>query len=197
METLVRGHWKNIATADAENAGDGTISAVVAIAAAPTEIWTLVCTAAVGDAGTFSVTGSVSGAKADLTVASAYDNSIIALTVADGDADWEVDDIIIIDVIREVTYASTSAPSGSRKIDTLEASFTGDVTSFIYTVVGSLNTTNEYVIESAKTLSGGELTAKGTLYAPTNKFSVSRVTVNALTILVTTEAEFQVALATI
>ena len=59
-------------TADANNTGNGTGSAVTVVGAVPDETITLVCTAAATNAGTFSVTGSKSGRHDDLTVAVAY-----------------------------------------------------------------------------------------------------------------------------
>lgn len=196
IETLVRGHYKHDATADVNNVGDGAISGLAVIEATPTETWTLTCTAEALNSGTFSVVGSVSGAKADLTVAVAYDNGQIALTVADGAEDWDIGDVIIVDVIRNLSYNTPTPPNGVRKMDTLEANFTGDVTAFVYTIDGALGSTNEYELEAEKTLSAGELTAKGTIYAPTNAFSVSNITVSGLAVTVTSEATFEVILAT-
>jgi len=197
METLVRGHYKNTATADGDNVGDGTISAVVAIEDTPTEIFTLTCIAEAGDGGTFSVVGSVSGAQDDLTVAVEYDNSIFVVTVADGAEDWDEGDIIIIDIARDLSYDTPYSPAGARKMDTLEANFDGDVTAFVYTIVGSLGSVNDYELEAEKTLSGGELTAGGTIYAPTAAFSVSNIAVTDLAVTVTSEATFEVILETI
>jgi len=52
--------------------------------AAPTENWSLVCTDAA--TGVYSVTGSVSGAQAAITVGAPYDNGIIALDLVDTDS---------------------------------------------------------------------------------------------------------------
>lgn len=56
-----------------------------------TENWTITCTAG-GPTGTFSVTGSVSGAQAAVTVGTAYDNGKVAFTIADGAVDFIVGD---------------------------------------------------------------------------------------------------------
>ena len=197
MESLLRGHYKNTATADAENIGDGTVGSLAVIEATVSEIWTLTCTAEAANSGTFSVVGSVSGAKADLTVAVAYDNSQIALTLADGAEDFDIGDIFIIDVKRDLFYNLPVGSSQSRKMDTLEASFDGDVTAFVYTINGSLGSAQSFELEAEKTLSAGELTAKGTIYAPTNAFSVSKIEVVSPSVTVTNEATFEILLETV
>lgn len=71
------------------NTGDGDVTDVFAADVASTETWTLVCTTGGGDdVGKFSVTGSVSGAKAEATVGTPYDNNIVAFTINDGDLDF-------------------------------------------------------------------------------------------------------------
>lgn len=67
--------------------GDGTLTGLATFPATVTETWTLVCTAG-GPTGTFSVTGSVSGAQAAATVGTPYSNSFIAFTLNDGAADF-------------------------------------------------------------------------------------------------------------
>lgn len=74
-------------------AGNGIITGLEALASAVTETWTLTCTAAATNSGTFSVVGSVSGAKAALTVGVAYDNGFFACTVTDGGVDYHVGDV--------------------------------------------------------------------------------------------------------
>lgn len=63
---------------------------------APEEVWTLTCTVATADAGTFSVVGSVSGAQADAEVGTLYDNNIIQLLIDDGSVDFAVSDVFIL-----------------------------------------------------------------------------------------------------
>jgi hypothetical protein len=81
------------------NTGNGTVTGLAAIDAAVTETWTLTCTAG-GATGTFSVAGSVSGAKADATVGTAYDNSIVAFTINDGVVDFIIGDSFTFTVIK-------------------------------------------------------------------------------------------------
>lgn len=79
-------------TLTTENAGPNIfLRGSAADDAAVSETWTLICTVA-GATGTFSVAGSVSGAKADATVGTAYDNGIVAFTINDGSIDFEVGD---------------------------------------------------------------------------------------------------------
>ena len=63
------------------NTGDGFVSAERAGAAPVDETWTLTATSATN----FTVTGSVSGAQAAATVATPYDNGIVAFTIIAGD----------------------------------------------------------------------------------------------------------------
>ena len=60
------------------------------------EVWTLTCTTAATDGGTFSVVGSVSGAQADATVGVDYDNGIIQLLINDSTTDFAVNDVFTL-----------------------------------------------------------------------------------------------------
>lgn len=88
--------------------GTGTITGVDTSPATVTETWTITCTAAAVEGGTFSVVGSVSGAKADATVGVPYDNGLIAFTINDGATDFQIGDVF--------TIATTigDMPSGDR-----------------------------------------------------------------------------------
>lgn len=78
--------------------GNGSITGLKALPGTVTETWTLTCTTAAANGGTFSVVGSVSGAQADATVGNAYDNGFIQFTLADGAADFVVSDAFTIPV---------------------------------------------------------------------------------------------------
>lgn len=67
--------------------GNGSISDIGFSSASEEEVWTLLCTAG-GATATFSVTGSVSGAQANATVGTPYDNGFIAFTLNDGAVDF-------------------------------------------------------------------------------------------------------------
>jgi len=86
--------------------GDGTLSGIEASPTSVTETWTLTCTAAATDGGTFSVSGSVSGAQADATVGIAYDNGLIAFTINDGAADFIVGDVFTVLVTQGAAAAA-------------------------------------------------------------------------------------------
>jgi len=83
----------NIA-ADAGNTGDGYVSAERASTAPVDETWTLTAT----NATNFTVVGSVSGAQAAATVATPYDNGIVAFTIVAGDIAFIIGDIFTFDV---------------------------------------------------------------------------------------------------
>ncbi len=78
--------------------GNGTLSGFLAKPAAVTETWTLTCTAAAANSGTFSVVGSVSGAQASATVGVAYSNTFIQFTILDGSTDFIVGDVFTVAV---------------------------------------------------------------------------------------------------
>jgi len=66
-----------------------------------TETWTLTCTVAAPNAGTFSVTGSVSGARPVATVGVPYDEGIIQFLIADGTIDFAVNDEFVLEAIAQ------------------------------------------------------------------------------------------------
>lgn len=85
-------------TADAGNTGDGTCGSVTAGAKTKIGTYTLTCTAAATNAGTFAVKDPDGFALPDATVAVAYANENINFTLADGDTDFIVGDIFTIEV---------------------------------------------------------------------------------------------------
>ena len=96
--------------------GTGTITGVAAVEpAAVTETWTLTCTAAAANGGTFSVSGSVSGAQADATVGVAYSAARIKFTINDGATDFAVNDTFTIPV-------TVAARTGTGTLIGIEAS---------------------------------------------------------------------------
>lgn len=103
--TNIPGAAAGAAVAGAENTGNGKLGAVTVETDAPAETWTLTCTAASTGAGTFSVIGSKSGKRADMTVAVAYDNDIVAFTLAAGTTDFAVGDVITFPVAHANAYA--------------------------------------------------------------------------------------------
>jgi len=78
--------------------GNGVLDHVDTDETSVTETWTITCTVAATDAGTFSVVGSVSGAQADAEVGTAYDNGLISFLINDGSTDFIVNDFFTIAV---------------------------------------------------------------------------------------------------
>lgn len=83
--------------------GEGTTSTTV------TENWTVTCTAAAANGGTFSVVGSVSGAQASATVGTPYNNGKVLFTISDGSTDFSVGDQFTFSTTRGVMAAAGSA----------------------------------------------------------------------------------------
>lgn len=94
------------------NVGNGTLTKTKVYPVCPTETWTLTCTGTASDGGTFSVTGSVSGAKAAATVGVPYDNGLVSFTINDGTIDWAVGD----DLTFTVTQTALAAEGGNWQI---------------------------------------------------------------------------------
>lgn len=87
------------ATADAGNTGDGVAGAVTLGTKSKVGTYTLTCTAAAANAGTFKISDPDGYQLANLlTVAVAYTSDHINLTIADGAADFIVGDIFTIAV---------------------------------------------------------------------------------------------------
>lgn len=102
--------------------GNGQLLNLRSTGATVTETWTLECTAAAANGGTFSVTGSVSGAQADATVGVAYDNGKIAFIITDGTTDFIVgDDWSIASTQAELTTAGDTPWTLLREIGVVEA----------------------------------------------------------------------------
>lgn len=85
------------AVKDGDAVGGGSVGSLTAALNAPTETWTLTATSA-GATAAFSVVGSVSGAQAAAVTGTAYNNGIIAFTIADGTPDFAIGDVFTIEV---------------------------------------------------------------------------------------------------
>ena len=72
--------------------GNGTILYFEGTSTTVTETWTITCTSAAANSGTFSVVGSVTGATASATVGTAYDNGKVKFLIQDGTTDFIVGD---------------------------------------------------------------------------------------------------------
>ena len=79
-------------------AGNGKLASLAVMSpTAPEETWTLTCTAAAADGGTFSVVGSFSGAAADATVGTLYtDGTNVQFLIQDGTVDFAVSDVFTL-----------------------------------------------------------------------------------------------------
>lgn len=113
------GGFGDLGTVTYAGTGDGQLAGVEASPDSVTETWTLTCTAESVGAGTFSVVGSVSGAQAAATVGVAYDNDLVAFTIAAGAIDFEIDDAFEIPVTQGAASAAGAAWEVLRYDDTV------------------------------------------------------------------------------
>lgn len=102
------GGFGDIGSIGGTRAGTGTLAGLEAAPASVAETWTLTCTAAAANGGTFSVSGSVSGAQAAATVGSAYDNGLLKFTLTDGATDFVVGDVFTIPVTQGAASAANA-----------------------------------------------------------------------------------------
>lgn len=103
--------------ADAGNTGDGVASGAALGKNAMVGTYTLECTAAATNAGTFAVYTPDGEQLEDLTVGVAYSNNHIALSIADGDADFVVGDKFTLTVAAgsgQFKAAQSDAVDGSQ-----------------------------------------------------------------------------------
>lgn len=108
--------------------GNGTLNTFrVLDGISGTETWTLTCTAAATNAGTFSVVGSVSGAQAAATVGAPYNNGRISFTLVDGGADFAVSDAFT------VTHTGITAGGEQRVLVFRSKGLTGADTNLYHT----------------------------------------------------------------
>ena len=85
-------------TADGGNTGNGTCTGVTGGKGTQVGTYSLECTAASEDAGTFKVTAPDGGALPDAEVGTAYENGQINFTLNDGSTDFAAGDIFTITV---------------------------------------------------------------------------------------------------
>lgn len=106
---LFLGGFGVIGTIGGTRTGNGTITGVEAAPSAVTETWTLTCTATAVNSGTFSVSGSASGARAAATVGTPYNNGLISFTINDGSVDYALNDVFQVPVTRGAMSAANAA----------------------------------------------------------------------------------------
>ena len=115
------------------NTGDGAVSGEVANDTAMGGTYTLVCTAAATDSGTFAVYAPDGSRLADATVAVAYSGQI-GFTIADGSADFIVGDSFTI-AVTEGLGKVTAFTTGSRPYTVMQEDVdatSGDVAGLAY-----------------------------------------------------------------
>lgn len=99
------------------NTGDGVVDALTLKAGAQAGTYILRGIAEAANLGTFAVTAPDGSSLPDLTVDTAYVSDHLDISVADGAADWDIDDIIIIVVsgARKVVQLDLDGVDGSEK----------------------------------------------------------------------------------
>ena len=89
--------------------GNGTMTDLWMLPNAVVEVWTITCITAAVDGGTFSVVGSVSGAQANATVGTRYDNGFISFLINDGSTDFIVNDAFTVTLVARAAAADLAA----------------------------------------------------------------------------------------
>lgn len=104
------GGYGTLGTPALTGTGNGTLTKLDTHPATVTETWTIKCTS-VPSAGNevWSVTGSVSGAKASATTGVAYDNGLLAFTIAAGSTAFAVNDAFTVAATQGALSASGQA----------------------------------------------------------------------------------------
>ncbi|MCP4681245.1 MAG: hypothetical protein GY864_02805 [Desulfobacterales bacterium] len=85
------------------NTGNGVMGEPSVGSGTLSEYWTVVCTAAAANGGTFSVTGSVSGARADydITTGTYVISNVLSFAISDGSIDFVTGDTITFSTLRD------------------------------------------------------------------------------------------------
>jgi hypothetical protein len=108
--------------AGAGNTGNGAPGAITVGAKAKVGAYTLKCSAAAGDGGTFQVFDPDGYRLADLSVGVAYDNGHFGITIADGAADFVVGDTFTLTIAAgsgKYKAYDASATDGSGEADAI------------------------------------------------------------------------------
>lgn len=136
-------------TADGDNTGDGTCTAVTSGAHTKIGTYTLTCIAEATGAGTFAVKDPDGLALPDATVETAYANSNINFLLNDGTEDFDIGDIFTVAVVAgsgKYVAVEASAVDGSQNavgiaIDNYDAS-SADLAGVIITRDAIITTSN-------------------------------------------------------
>jgi hypothetical protein len=141
-----------------------------------TETWTITCTAAAANGGTFSVSGSVSGAQAAATVGVEYNSGEIAFTITDGATDFIVGDVFTVSAVANAaTIPNEQAYTGAGN-GTLTGFFAYDPgQGQTWTLTCKTSATNGGVFSVVGSTSGPQADATvGVLYnSATIKFTIN------------------------
>lgn len=130
----------------------------------PKEIWTITCTAAIANSGTFSVTGSISGAQAAATVGTFYDNGIISFLIQDGSVDFAVSDVFTLSTTNGIRTLYDDAYTGTGNGEILNLNLLDEVTE-TWTVTCTAIATNSGTFSVTGSVSGAQAAATvGTPY---------------------------------
>lgn len=164
----------------------GTVTLLDSPPVAVAETWTLVCTISATNNSTFSVTGSIQGALANLTSDIPYDNTFISLTLTDGQDGWEVGDTVTIEVIRTVVITEVKKINewDSIRVSQLQIDMNGGGTPSVidFELVGSIIENGIDRLYHSKVLTAEELAAMGSLYTlpDSPKVAQTKIKVNEL-----------------
>lgn len=145
--------------------GNGAIKRLAVMATnAPKETWTVTCTTAATDGGTFSVVGSTSGAKANATVGTFYDNGIISFLIQDGSVDFAVNDAFTLTTTNGIRTLYDDAYSGTGNGEVLDMALLDEVTE-TWTLTCTAAATNGGTFSVTGSTSGAQAAATvGTPY---------------------------------
>jgi hypothetical protein len=145
--------------------GNGEIKRLAVVANnAPKETWTVTCSVAATDAGTFTVSGSTSGAQANATVGTLYDNGIISFLIEDGTTDFAVSDAFSLTTTNGIRTLYDDAFSGTGNGEILDMRLLTEVTE-TWTVTCTVAATNGGTFSVVGSTSGAQANATvGTAY---------------------------------
>lgn len=145
--------------------GNGAIKRLAVMATnVPKETWTITCTTAATDGGIFSVVGSTSGAQANATVGTFYDNGIISFLIQDGSVDFAVNDAFTLSTTNGIRTLYDDAYSGTGNGEVLDMALLDEVTE-TWTLTCTAAATNGGTFSVTGSTSGAQAAATvGTPY---------------------------------
>lgn len=112
---LIRQHLTTTAlgasvTASGSNVGNGGVTGIIFKTTSTPQTFTLTCTAAAANSGTFSVSGSTIGAIGNATVGAPFDHAQIGFTIADGATDFVIGDVFTVATVPWVENRTETEP---------------------------------------------------------------------------------------